>query len=270
MKKVHCLLLVCMTIAIGQSNAQSTSRDNTMNNKKSMQRDSGRINKMYQQGDSMMRSGKKSIDDWNTSMSDWNSNMSGQDTNRRYRNNEMNAPDVSNWPEAGRMAVDEITKKYGPADYFNEDELNWMNKGVWKKICISKMESKHSFPIEHTDNMTTTISYKVPVDKMDDLGRFDGSVTFDRTQGLLSARCDKEANNFLALNLANDIVKGKKTVEQARKAFADIVKSKMNGANPIYMQKLTFASSSKAADPDINTTGLTKDDVSKGIKKNKK
>lgn len=102
---------------------------------------------------------------------------------------------------------------------------------------------------------------------MDDLGKFDGSVTFDKTQGTLSARCDKEGNNFLALNLSYDIITGKKTVEQARSIYGDIVKEKMKGGNPLYMQKLTFAPQQNTADPDKNTTGLTKEDVTNGMKK---
>ena len=182
------------------------------------------------------------------------------------RNNGMMA-DVNTWPEASRMAVEEITSKYGNPDVSTEDAVIWMNKGIWKKICIDKMETKHSFPIEHTDMMQTTINYKVPIEKMDELGRFDGSVTFDRTQGTLSARCDKEANNFLALNLAYDIITAKKTVAQARLAYGDIIKQKMKGENPLYMQKLIFKPQEKAADPDINTTGLTKADVMKSVKK---
>ena len=180
----------------------------------------------------------------------------------------MMMPYVSNWPEASRMAVKEISDKYGKPDGVTKDELIWMKKGVWKKICINKKESKHSFPIEHTDMMQTTISYKVPTDMMDELGKFDGSVTFDRTQGTMSARCDKEGNNFLALNLANDIITVKKSVEEARKAYGDIVKEKMNGGNPMYMQKLTFSPQENTTDPDVNTTGLTKEDVMKGMKKN--
>lgn len=183
--------------------------------------------------------------------------------------NEVTTPDLSNWPKASREAVEEITAKYGKPDGVTADELIWMNKGVWKKICITKSESKHSFPIEHTDMMTTTIMYNVPENKMDDLGKFDGSVTFDRTQGCMSARCDKEANNFLALNLAHDIITGKKSVKQARNEYGKIVKEKMNGGNPEYMQKLSFSSQPNAADPDKNTTGLTKEDVLKAIEKNK-
>lgn len=173
--------------------------------------------------------------------------------------------DLSGWPEASRMAVEEITAKYGKADGITANEFFWMDKGVWKKICVTKAESKHSFPIEHTDMMTTAIMYDVPEDKMDDLGKFDGSVTFDRTQGTMSARCDMEGNNFLALNLANDIITGKKSVEEARKAYGDIVKEKMNGGNPVYMQQLSFSVQPTAPDPDKNTTGLTKEDVKKGI-----
>ena len=194
--------------------------------------------------------------------------LSAQDNKMSNDKTAMMMPDVKNWPEASRMAVKEITDKYGKPDGVTSNELIWMKKGVWKKICIDKKESKHSFPIEHTDMMQTTISYKVPMETMDELGKFDGSVSFDRTQGTMSARCDKEGNNFLALNLANDIITGKKSVEEVRKAYGDIVKEKMNGGNPIYMQKLTFETQENAADPDINTTGLTKEDVMKGMKKN--
>ena len=194
--------------------------------------------------------------------------LSAQDNKMSNDKTAMMMPDVKNWPEASRMAVKEITDKYGKPDGVTNNELIWMKKGVWKKICIDKKESKHSFPIEHTDMMQTTISYKVPMETMDELGKFDGSVSFDRTQGTMSARCDKEGNNFLALNLANDIITGKKSVEEARKAYGDIVKEKMNGGNPMYMQKLTFETQENSADPDINTTGLTKEDVMKGMKKN--
>lgn len=194
-------------------------------------------------------------------------NLSAQDSKMSKSKNAMMMPDLKNWPEASRMAVKEITDKYGKPDGITNNELIWLKKGVWKKICIDKKESKHSFPIEHTDMMQTTIHYKVPMDIMDELSKFDGSVTFDRTQGTLSARCDKEGNNFLALNLANDIIMGKKSVEEARKAYGDIVKEKMNGGNPLYMQKLTFAMQENTADADINTTGLTKEEVMKNMKK---
>jgi hypothetical protein len=175
-------------------------------------------------------------------------------------------PDLSGWPKASRMAGEEMMKKYGEPDVAGKEMLGWKDAGPWAMIHVDKEETKHSFPIEHTDMLEQSISYKVPADKFDELGEFDGSVVVDRTQGLLSARCDMEANNFLALNLAHDIINGKKSVAEARKAYGDIIKEKMNGGNPEYMLKLTFEPKDQAGDPDKNTTGLTKEDVLKKTK----
>ncbi|MEO5675417.1 MAG: hypothetical protein ABIQ74_12300 [Chitinophagales bacterium] len=192
------------------------------------------------------------------------------DDKRMSMNNNDMMPDLKSWPEASQMAAKDMMDKYGKPDVMGPEVLGWMNKGQWESIYVNKQVTKHSFPVEHTDMLMQTISYKVPVEKYDELGKFDGSVGVDRTQGLLSARCDMEGNNLLALNLAHDIITGKKTVEEARKAYGEIVKEKMNGGNPEYMQKLTFSPQGGSGDPDINTTGLTKEDVMKGSKQNMK
>ena len=263
MKKILTLLSLVLMVSASNLSAQDTTRLNripmpqdsvmTPENRTPMERD--RMNR-----DSMRMSMDKNRSSDKT--------MSSEKNTMKTNKSGGMAPDLTGWPEPSRMAVDEITSKYGNPDGGSDDELIWMDKGVWKKIRINKAETKHSFPIEHTDMMETTISYKVPVYFMEELGRFDGSITFDRTQGTMSARCDKEANNFLALNLAHDIIRGKKSVQQARKAYGNIVKEKMNGGNPLYMQKLTFSTQEGAADPDKNTTGLRKEDVMKGVKKN--
>jgi hypothetical protein len=176
-------------------------------------------------------------------------------------------PNLTGWSDASRLVLEEISKKYGKPDGVNDDELVWIKKGVWDKICVSKKETQHNFPYEHTDMLQTTINYKVPIIKMTELGNFDGSITFDRTQGTMSVRCDNEATNFLALNLAHDIITNSKTVEQARDAFGKIIQEKMSGGNPIYMQKILFTIQKDTTNSDKNTTGLTKAEVMKGLKK---
>jgi len=46
--------------------------------------------------------------------------------------------------------------------------------------------------------------------------------------------------NFLALNLANDIVTGKRNVEQARQFYAETVREFMRGEKPAYTQGFQF------------------------------
>jgi len=105
---------------------------------------------------------------------------------------------------------------------------------------VYNLETPHDFPIPHVDFLEHTIIYKVPQDKVGDLVAFDGSSTIDRTTGELSARCDLESHNVLTLNLDNDIVTGKKSVEQARKDFGEIVGQEAMGTKPAYTEGLQF------------------------------
>lgn len=168
----------------------------------------------------------------------------------------MSMDDMKSWPMASQMAVKEQMELYGKPDEITPTMVVWYNNGPWKKTVVSKMETKHDFPKSHTDCMEQCISYKVPLDKYDELVHFDGSVTVDRTQGTIAARCDKQENNFLALNLAHDVITGKKSVEEARKSYGEMVKQAMAGNKPEYMKKLMFTSNMNAADPDMNTIGM--------------
>ena len=175
-------------------------------------------------------------------------------------------PNLNDWSEASRKAAEEITRKYGNPYSITENELVWINEGVWKEIRITKTETKHSFPFEHTDVLQTTIEYKVPIKSIRKLSEFDGSIIYDRTQGTLSARGDSEAHNFLELNLSNDIIKSKKSVSQARKAYGNILVAALHDKKPEYMQRLTFLPQENTADPDKTTIELNPQKVVKIIK----
>ena len=72
----------------------------------------------------------------------------------------------------------------------------------------------------------------------------------ERTKGELSARCDKEGANFLALNLAHDIVTGKQTVEGARKMYGEQIMA-MKAMKPApYTERLMFGMMSNTGDAD--------------------
>lgn len=165
----------------------------------------------------------------------------------------MDMSEMKTWPMASQMAVKEQMDLYGKPNEITPTAAIWYNNGPWKKTVIDKMESKHDFPKTHMDCMEQCVSYKVPLDKYDDLAMFDGSVTVDRTQGTIAARCDKEENNFLALNLAHDVITGKKSVEEARKSYGEMVMQAKAGNKPEYMKKLMFSSNMSAPDSDVNT-----------------
>jgi hypothetical protein len=147
---------------------------------------------------------------------------------------------VENWPARPKEAATTLMNKYGQPDEMTASMIVWRDKGPWKKTVLMRDEISHDFPMPHTDFLQQTINYKVDPDKYDDLARFDGSVVVERTKGTLSARCDKEEMNFLALNLANDIITGKKTVEEARDYYAKTARKFKEGGTDTYLQGLQF------------------------------
>jgi hypothetical protein len=161
--------------------------------------------------------------------------------------------DLNGWPKASLDAAKDMMKKYGNPDESTPTMLVWHNNGPWVKTVIFKDEVPHNFPMVHTDVMQQWVRLRTTEGKIDNLFKYDGSVVVERTTGLISARCDKEGANFLALNLAYDIIQGRKSVDEARKYYSNAIQEMMAGKMDPYMMKLNFGSDMKSADPDVTT-----------------
>lgn len=158
---------------------------------------------------------------------------------------------ISAWPAASQQAARAIITKYGPPDEIGNAWLCWKETGPWKMTMVHRQEVEHNFPMPHKDVLTQAVDMKVPADKIDDLAQFDGSIAVQRTAGCVSVTCDKEEMNFVALNLANDIITGKRSVEQAREMLANTAQQVQNGQLPDIAQGLTFSvAKGNTADPD--------------------
>lgn len=156
---------------------------------------------------------------------------------------------VADWPEVAKKSAMETIKKHGEPGGINEDRLVWENKGPYKTIIAYKHQVPHHFPVKHFDTLEHVIDYMVPSDKFDELAMFDGSLIVERTKGTMAARCDSEAHNLIALNLAHDIVTGEKSVEQAKQDYAQLAMALKKGEKPADTQKLTFEVPKDAGDP---------------------
>ncbi|MGB9181957.1 MAG: hypothetical protein WCB68_22190 [Pyrinomonadaceae bacterium] len=144
---------------------------------------------------------------------------------------------ISGWKAMPQEAARKMIAKYGQPNEASAMRLVWMGNGPWKMTELVNEEIPHNFPKPHPDFLKQTISYRVPPDKFDELAEYDGSVIVERTKGELSARCDMEGANILALNLANEIVTGKRSVKDARKFYAETIRDMKH---PEYMQSLMF------------------------------
>ncbi|MEX2219149.1 MAG: hypothetical protein WD749_10375 [Phycisphaerales bacterium] len=165
----------------------------------------------------------------------------------------------ASWPQANKTALRDMTTKYGLPDAATPMMVVWRSNGPWKYSIVYGAGVQHNFPEAHTDVLEQFIDYRVPVEKVGELARFDGSVIVARTAGLLAAWCDKEAMNFLALNLSHEIITGKRTAEDARQFFAQEAARFKQGQTSTYTQGLMFEPErTSAGDPDRPVTPTTR------------
>jgi hypothetical protein len=182
--------------------------------------------------------------------------VSCEKNNNNDNNDDSDAKKIiANWPNTSKMVAQEMIDKYGQPQGVTAEMLTWNNNGPWKKTMVSRDTVLHNFPTPHPDLLEQVIDYKVPTGKFDDLARYDGSVIVERTKGEMSARCDKEGANFLAINLANDVATEAKTTEDARAYYTQAMKTfKQSGQMDPYMQGFKFTlPTGNTKDPDVKT-----------------
>ena len=161
---------------------------------------------------------------------------------------------LADWPDDPTEVANEVIDRYGPPDEAMPSRLVWFDNGPWKRSVLRRDGVPHEFPAHHTDYLEQVVDYHVEPERHADLGRFDGSVTVRRTRGELSAECHGEPANFLALNLAHDVLTGEKSVEEAREAYTEIFARKQAGGTPEYVQGFQFQlPQGDQRDPDERT-----------------
>lgn len=149
---------------------------------------------------------------------------------------QMNKADVeahlAGWKAKPKEAAMKLIQKYGPPQEMTANRMIWNNAGPWKFTELVNEEIPHDFPVPHVDFLYQAIPHKVVPADADELLAYDGSVILERTKGMMAARCDKEEPNFLAINLAHDIITKKRTVEDARKFYAESMMMLMKDGKP--------------------------------------
>lgn len=158
---------------------------------------------------------------------------------------------IEKWPKAPQAGARQMLEQYGPPNEATPTKLFWYHRGPWKRILVTSDVLIHNFPSPHSDFLTQWIDYRVPVDKFDEIARYDGSCLVDRTAGEAGARCDSEAANTITLNLMHEIVTGQRSVEDARQVYAENMAAYTMGRPAPYAEQFRFVLPQSATqDPD--------------------
>ena len=153
---------------------------------------------------------------------------------------------IKSWPVNTRVTAQHLIDKYGPPDAANDARLVWNDHDPWSQIRLFREGVSDNFPTTHKDIVENTIPYDVPQDKAGELTKFDPAIDVDRLSGNMSARSDSEGANILALNLADEIVRGKRDVDSARDFMRATLRKSAAGKTSPYMDHLLFPVAQRA------------------------
>ena len=170
---------------------------------------------------------------------------------------------IRDWPEASRKAARNMIQQYGQPDEVSNAALVWMENDPWHLTMVQREPVQHNFPMPHKDVLAQTVYLEVPTGKFDDIARFDGSIILDRTKGTITARCDSEEANTLAINLARRVANDELDVEEAREEFARLMRNyQQDGRRHASLRRLQFepASAATAGDPGERFDGFAMQD----------
>ena len=146
---------------------------------------------------------------------------------------------VGIWPLNQRVAARALIDKYGRPAQYDSHALAWFNNGIWKRTVIFR-RGPLTGKGRDREFLQQTVGYIVPSDKLAALKRFDKRLEVSQTAGEMTFTSDREATNLLALNLADEIVTGKRSVASARAFFMRTSLLAAAGKSSPYRRDLRF------------------------------
>lgn len=147
---------------------------------------------------------------------------------------------LSQWPKVAHSAAASIMEKYGVPNRIRHALLLWNDNGDWKKTVVYRYGAFHSYPEDHRDVLEQSVAYDVPPRQKAALEGMDIGLKVNADGKGISAVSQSEETNFLAINLANDVILGKMSPEHARAFYETTISLSNAGKSSRYMDGLIF------------------------------
>lgn len=148
---------------------------------------------------------------------------------------------VSHWSDVSRLSARRLIEEYGVPDEVHADSLVWNNNGPWRRTVVSNVRPMTAEDPANQEVVSQTVKYSMNRGQSLDILRFDEHLGFDPASGELSSRSDREAHNYLRMNLADDVAHGRLRPDQARDSYDSIVKFEESGKTSPYLLGLRFS-----------------------------
>ncbi len=146
---------------------------------------------------------------------------------------------VDGWNPPSAAAARRLLALYGLPDDVTRNRLTWNDKGAFKRIVVWNHPLRYRSPRDF-DLIEETVAYPTTREQAAELVSFSPALTVDTGRGEISARGSREAANLLTLNLADEVLRGRKTSAEARTAYLRILDLTAAGKSSPYTESLFF------------------------------
>jgi hypothetical protein len=143
---------------------------------------------------------------------------------------------IVDWPAHSRNLAEAVMQEYGPPDGTEQSRLSWEIRRPWKMIVVYRDAPASGRP----NGLQQSVAYEVSVRKWRELGAFDRGVDYDPVNHELIAHNDSEMTNVLALNLADEVIRGRRSAVEAREFYDKTLALSYAGKSSSYTRKLLF------------------------------
>ena len=147
---------------------------------------------------------------------------------------------IEGWPAGSRRLLGAMIEKYGIPQRLNVVEAVWYDNGPWRKTVVHRDSASRFWGIKDKDYLEQFIRYQVPADKAGSLKLFGKRLEIEGAVGELSSRSASEGMNYMALNLAHEIVTGARSVEDARDFYLKTEELSRAGKSSPYLEGFLF------------------------------
>ncbi len=146
---------------------------------------------------------------------------------------------VVNWWPLSALAARRLLDQYGVPDEVRPEELVWHGRGPWRRTVARNVTPPYVKPVD-LGVVRQSIRYTLTPEQIAALKAFDRRLAYETGARELEARSDREEVNYLRMNLANDLIKGRVNPEQARHLYERMLKLENTGKTSPYMLGLKF------------------------------
>jgi hypothetical protein len=160
---------------------------------------------------------------------------------------------VNRWSPPSRDAGRRLLDEYGLPDDVTPWRVTWNWHGPWKRTVVWDGKRVYRSP-EDLAVMEQTVDYPLTREQAAALLAFSGALTVDLEKGELSSRADRESVDFLNLNLADEVARGRKTPAQAVAAYKRVLALTAAGKASEYTRRLLFPSPRRQNDKSHNSS----------------